>query len=123
LARIFIVDDSREVRFLLRTVLELEGHEVYEAEDGVEALALPAGPDDIVLLDVMMPRMTGTEYMSELRKRKRPLPRIIVLTAKAGDDDRRHALELGAVAYLTKPFDTEDVLAEVKRVMSQWGIR
>ena len=112
-----MVDDSREVRFLLRTVLQMEGHEVFEAGDGAEALELPFVAGDVMLLDVMMPRMTGMELLSELRTRGRPLPRVVVLTAKAGEADRKQAKELGAASFLTKPFDTDTVIAEINRVL------
>ena len=121
MARIFVVDDSREVRFLLRTVLQMEGHEVIEASDGADALGLAFEADDIMLLDVMMPRMTGTEFLAAVKAKGRDLPRVIVLTAKAGEADRQEAMDLGAVSFLTKPFDTDTVISEINRVLSAPG--
>ena len=114
--RIIVVDDSPEIRDVLRTVLELEGFEVVEASDGAEALALSLQRDDVMLLDVMMPGVDGYGVLAGLRERGADMPRVIMLTAKSGELDRQRALSRGAHGFVTKPFDIEDVLNEIQLV-------
>jgi two-component system, OmpR family, response regulator len=118
-ARIIVVDDSAEIRSVLRTVLELEGYEVVEAEDGTEALAMPLTREDIVLLDVMMPDVDGYGVLAGLRARGEQMPRVIMVTAKSGEFDRQRALSRGALGFITKPFDIEDVIKEIQLVLSK----
>jgi len=116
--RIMLVDDDAEVRTLVRTTLPSEGFEIAEAADGDEALALAEdGPTDLVLLDWHMPGRSGEEVLAELKRRYPELP-VIVLTAQL---DRRHrvrAEELGADAFLTKPFSPLQLLDEIERLIA-----
>ena len=117
--RVIVVDDSPEIRSVLRTVLELEGYEVVEAADGAEGLALPLRREDVVLLDVMMPNLDGYGVLAGLRERGTDMPKVIMLTAKSGELDRQRALSRGALGFVTKPFDIEDVLKEIQLVLSK----
>lgn len=105
--RVLVVDDDGPIRNLLRAVLELEGWEVVEAEDGEQALALAkAERPHAVVLDVMMPGKDGFEVLAELRATEHGRAMaIVVLTAKTRQDDILRGTRLGADLYLTKPFD------------------
>jgi len=111
LARILIVDDSPDVRFALATILEDTGHEIVEAEDGDQVfdLAVAQNPD-LVLLDVMMPRVNGFDALATLKAdtRTNPIP-VIMVTAKGRPEDMAMARSLGAVEYITKPWADGDV--------------
>jgi CheY-like chemotaxis protein len=120
MARVLVVDDSEEIRSVLRLTLELEGYQVLEARDGEEALQVQLAGADVMLLDVMMPVLDGWGVLAGLRSRRgRGFPRVIMLTAKAGEKDRQRALRQGAVAFIPKPFDSDEVLREVGRVAAQ----
>ena len=109
--RALVVDDDAPIRQLLRAVLELEGWDVIEAEDGVQGLelALSERPHAVVL-DVMMPRKDGFEVLTELRASEagRAMA-IVMLTAKNRQSDILRGTRLGADLYLTKPFDPDHV--------------
>ncbi|HAG55765.1 MAG TPA: response regulator [Dehalococcoidia bacterium] len=111
MARILIVDDSPDVRLALATILEDTGHEIVEAEDGDQVfdLAVAQNPD-LVLLDVMMPRVNGFDALATLKAdtRTNPIP-VIMVTAKGRPEDMAMARSLGAVEYITKPWADGDV--------------
>lgn len=111
MARILVVDDSPDVRLALATILEDAGHEIVEAEDGDQVfdLALSENPD-LVLLDVMMPRVNGFDALATLKAdtRTSPIP-VIMVTAKGRPEDMAMARSLGAVEYITKPWADGDV--------------
>jgi CheY-like chemotaxis protein len=105
--RVLVADDEPAMRLLARVNLEVEGVEVIEARDGLEALELATRErPDLVLLDVMMPGLDGWEVARRLAAapRTRELP-IVFMTALAGIDDRRRGFEAGGVGYIVKPFD------------------
>jgi two-component system cell cycle response regulator len=105
--RVLVVDDERAIRELCRVNLVLAGFEVLDASDGAEALELArTQPLDIILLDVLMPGMSGWEVLSELRAdpATAPIP-VVLLTALNGEDDQIRGWEGGVVEYLTKPFN------------------
>ena len=113
--RILVVDDEAKIRLLIRKYAEFEGHEVTEAENGMEAVRLfRKTPDafDIVIMDVMMPELDGIAATAKLRE-KSNVP-IILLTAKSESSDKVLGLNIGADDYITKPFDPVEVLARVK---------
>jgi len=114
--KILVVDDDSNICELLRLYLEKEGYQVYFAQDGTAAVAAFAahGPD-LVLLDIMLPGLDGWQVCREIRKTSR-VP-IIMLTAKGEVFDKVLGLELGADDYVTKPFDTKEVLARMKAVL------
>jgi len=111
LARILIVDDSSDVRLALATILEDAGHDIVEAEDGDQVFDLAiAETPDLVLLDVMMPRVNGFDALATLKAdtRTNPIP-VIMVTAKGRPEDMAMARSLGAVEYITKPWADGDV--------------
>lgn len=117
MTRILIVEDEPNMVAGLRDNFEYEGYEVLTAGDGVEGLerALNESPD-LVVLDVMMPRMSGLDVCKQL-KAKRPSIPIIMLTARGQEVDKVVGLELGADDYVTKPFSIRELLARVKAVL------
>ncbi|MGK2949587.1 MAG: response regulator transcription factor [Acidimicrobiales bacterium] len=110
--RALVVDDDPPIRHMLRTVLELEGWEVHEAEDGAQALALArAERPHGVVLDVMMPHKDGFDVLAELRQTEHGHQMaIVMLTAKSRPSDILRGTRLGADLYLTKPFDPGHVV-------------
>ena len=113
--RILIVDDERMIREVLKEYVEFEGYEAVEAEDGAEAVRLCKEMDfDMVLMDIMMPRMDGFTAVKEIRKEK-DLP-IIMLSARGEEYDKLHAFDLGVDDYVTKPFSPKEVLARINAV-------
>ena len=118
--RILIVDDDKNICELLRLYLEKEGYETAMAHDGEKALAVfDETPFDLVLLDVMMPRVDGWEACRRIRAKKETP--IIMLTAKGETFDKVLGLELGADDYIVKPFDTKEVVARIKAVLRRTG--
>jgi DNA-binding response OmpR family regulator len=115
--RILIVEDEPAMVAGLRDNFEYEGYEVISANDGVAGLerALADHPD-LVVLDVMMPRMSGLDVCKQL-KAKRPTLPIIMLTARGQEVDKVVGLELGADDYVTKPFSIRELIARVKAVL------
>jgi DNA-binding response OmpR family regulator len=119
--RILLVDDEDAIQTLLSYPLRKEGYEVVQASDGSEALARFAeGTFDLVVLDVMMPRMDGLETCRRLRATS-TVP-IIMLTAKAEEIDKVLGLELGADDYITKPFSMHEFRSRVKAALRRAGM-
>lgn len=113
---VLIADDEPQIREILSIYFKKEGFKVIEAADGAEALVqVQAGKSDIILLDIMMPVLDGLEVCKQVRKIS-DIP-IIMLTAKDSDDDRILGLEIGADDYISKPFNTREVVARVKAVL------
>jgi DNA-binding response OmpR family regulator len=121
-ARILVVEDEPNMVAGLRDNFEFEGYEVLTAGDGIEGLqrALEESPD-LVVLDVMMPRMSGLEVCKQLRAQRRSIP-IIMLTARGQELDKVVGLELGADDYVTKPFSIRELLARVKAVLRRTAV-
>ena len=118
---IMVVDDDVNIGELLRLYLEKEGYRAVVMPDGVAALeAFDTVKPDLVLLDVMMPRLDGWQVCRELRK-KSQCP-IIMITAKGEVFDRVLCLELGADDYVVKPFETKEVMARIKAVLRRSGV-
>ena len=110
--KILVVDDSAWVRNMIRTHLDSWGHQVKEAQDGVEALKQLQNEDfDLVICDVVMPNKNGWEVLSEVKKnpRTQDLP-VIMLTSMSKDSDMLQGYELGATYYMTKPFTKAQLL-------------
>ena len=116
-SRILIVEDEPAMVEGLRDNFEYEGYEVISAADGVMGLerALADNPD-LVVLDVMMPRMSGLDVCKQLKAKRPGLP-IIMLTARGQEIDKVVGLELGADDYVTKPFSIRELMARVKAVL------
>ena len=121
-AKILVVEDEPNMVVGLRDNFEFEGYEVITARDGVEGLqlALEESPD-LVVLDVMMPRMSGLEVCKQLRAQRASIP-IIMLTARGQEVDKVVGLELGADDYVTKPFSIRELLARVKAVLRRTSV-
>jgi DNA-binding response OmpR family regulator len=122
MAKILIVEDEPNMVAGLRDNFEFEGYQVISAPDGVAGLerALSEAPD-LVILDVMMPRMSGLDVCKQLKTKKPAIP-IIMLTARGQEVDKVVGLELGADDYITKPFSIRELLARVKAVLRRAGI-
>ena len=119
-AKILIADDDRNICELLRIYLEKENYNVVLAGNGEEALLkFDEEEPDILLLDVMMPRLDGWQVCRELRK-KSEVP-IIMITAKGETFDKVLGLELGADDYVVKPFEPKEIVARVKAVLRRTG--
>ncbi len=113
---VLIVDDDENICELLTLYLEKEGFETFSAYDGQQALELfKLKSPDIVLLDLMLPKIDGNDVCREIRKIS-DTP-IIMLTAKSETFDKVLGLELGADDYITKPFDSKEVVARIKAVL------
>jgi two-component system, OmpR family, response regulator MprA len=116
-SRVLVVDDDKAVRESLRRSLEFNGYDVVLAEDGAEALAVVgASKADVVVMDVMMPRLNGLEATKALRAAGNDVP-IIVLTALDAVGDRVDGLDAGADDYLTKPFALPELLARLRALL------
>jgi DNA-binding response OmpR family regulator len=118
---VLVVDDHGPLRTLCRTSLEDAGFRVLEARDGEEALASVRGEyPDVILLDIMMPGISGWEVTSELlADRSTDQIPIIFISARSELSDRMRAFELGAQAYLTKPFDPAVLVETVTTILDQ----
>lgn len=116
-AKILVVEDEPNMVAGLRDNFEFEGYEVITASDGIEGLerALAESPD-LVVLDVMMPRMSGLEVCRQLRAKRASIP-IIMLTARGQEVDKVVGLEIGADDYVTKPFSIRELLARVRAIL------
>ncbi len=119
MARILIVDDDAELRANIREVLVEDGHDPIEAQDGSDALALASADEfNIILLDVMMPNMSGMDILPELKKNC-PRSKIIMITAFATVDNAVEAIKKGASDYIAKPFKINELLITVKKALEE----
>src|SRR6266496_2392826 len=115
--RILIVEDEPAMVAGLRDNFEYEGYDVISAADGAAGLDRALADDpDLVILDVMMPRMSGLDVCKQLKSKRPSLP-IIMLTARGQEIDKVVGLELGADDYVTKPFSIRELMARVKAVL------
>ena len=117
--KILVVDDDREIVKSLGKLLELEGYEVYKAYDGMEALDILLREQiHLILLDVMMPKLNGLSALMKIRE-KNNIP-IIMLSAKTEDSDKGLGLSMGADDYVTKPYNTAELMARVKSQLRRY---
>jgi CheY-like chemotaxis protein len=117
---ILVVDDDLVIRESVSLLLEDEGYRVDQAENGLEALAqIERRRPSVVLLDMRMPVMDGWEFAAELRRRGIDVP-VVAMTATS--DAHRWADEIGAVSYIGKPFDPDDLLALMDRICGMSGL-
>lgn len=118
--RILVAEDDPGSRELLRRFLESHGHEVIAVANGSEALErFTAGGADLLLLDVMMPRLDGWAVLEEIRQQS-DVP-VIMVTVKDATDDKVRGLQLGADDYVTKPFDLQELEARIEAVMRRFA--
>jgi DNA-binding response OmpR family regulator len=119
---ILLAEDDPDVSDLVRHVLESDGHRVELARDGAEALArLEDCSPDLVVLDIMMPRMTGFEVLAHLRKREDLAGRVpvIILSARVSQEDIVKGFDLGVSDYMTKPFMIGELRARVGALLAR----
>jgi DNA-binding response OmpR family regulator len=120
MSRLLIIEDETPMRTALTDVLEGEGYRVLTAADGETGLdRAVAEKPDLILLDIMMPRLDGYEVCAALRKLSNPVP-ILMLTAKGQVEDRVTGLDAGADDYLVKPFSTDELLARVRALLRRF---
>ena len=116
-ARILVVEDDEAIRTGLVAKLELDGHTVLTAIDGVEAQArLTDGAPDLVLLDLMIPELDGISVLKWLRRRDRKIP-VLILSAKGREDQKVEGLKAGADDYLAKPFGLDELSARIEALL------
>lgn len=117
MAVIFLVEDEVDLADIVEAYLHKDGHHVERAHDGERAgeLFLPLQPD-LVLLDIMLPKRDGLSLLEQFRAQAPHIP-VIMLTAKAEDEDKLRGLDLGADDYIIKPFNPREVLARVRAVL------
>lgn len=117
MSRLLIVDDDREIREFMKVDLQMSGYAVDTAVDGQEGLSMALkNAYDMVLLDVMMPKMDGFEVCKNIRKVNKEIP-ILLLTAKGAIEDKIMGFETGADDYLVKPFDIQELLVRVRALL------
>ena len=115
--QIMVVDDDKNTRMLLKAVLENEYYTVYTAENGEDALAvMDQHHIDLVVLDIMMPKMDGYEFTKALRESNNNLP-ILMVSAKQLPSDKKHGFLVGTDDYMTKPIDEEEMLWRIKALL------
>lgn len=114
---IMVVDDDKNTRMLFKAVLEAENYCVFAAENGEEALAvMDANHVDLVVLDVMMPKMDGYEFTRTLRQNNNNLP-ILMVSAKQLPADKKRGFQAGTDDYMTKPVDEEEMLLRIRALL------
>lgn len=119
--KVLIVDDEKDTRKLVRLTLERRGWTVMEAAGGEEALTLLSQEHfDLVLLDIMMPRVSGYEVLQRMHADERPFAtKVVFLTAKGRSDEVDYGLELGADGYIVKPFSTRELVDYLSHIISR----
>jgi len=113
--KVLIVDDEEMIRNVLKEYVEFEGNEAFEAADGMEAVKMCKDNDyDVILMDVMMPKLDGFSSVKEIKKFK-DIP-VIMLSARGEEYDKLHGFEIGVDDYVTKPFSPKEVMARINAV-------
>lgn len=114
---ILVIDDDEKITSMLRRGLAFEGHDVFTAQNGAEGLSMMLSADpDLIILDVMMPKVDGFEVCRRLREGGSTVP-VLMLTAKDEVENRVKGLDIGADDYLVKPFALEELLARVRALL------
>ena len=123
MAKILIAEDERDIRDLVAFTLRFAGHEVFAAANGEEAVELaPKVSPDLILMDVRMPRMTGYEACKVMKANPdlKDIP-VVFLYAKGQESEIQQGLDVGAEAYLLKPFAPDQLTARVKEILAKFG--
>jgi DNA-binding response OmpR family regulator len=118
MAKILVVDDEAGIRDIIKEYLQFEGYEYNEAANGMEALDILKKEDfDLVVLDIMMPKLDGVTVLKEMRKTK--ATPVIMLTARGEEYDKLFGFELGADDYVVKPFSPRELMARIKSILKR----
>ncbi len=118
MAKILVVDDEAGIRDIIKEYLQFEGYEYNEAANGMEALDILKKEDfDLVVLDIMMPKLDGVTVLKEMRKTK--ATPVIMLTARGEEYDKLFGFELGADDYVVKPFSPRELMARRKSILKR----
>ena len=118
MAKILVVDDEVKIRAIIKEYAEFEGYEVVEAEDGMDAVAKVKEQDfDIIIMDVMMPKLDGYSACKEIRKIKQ-IP-VIMLSARGEEYDKLFGFEIGVDDYVAKPFAPKERMARIRAVLNR----
>ncbi|MGN0586642.1 MAG: response regulator transcription factor [Oscillospiraceae bacterium] len=116
--RILIVDDEKMIRNVVKEYAEFEGYETAEAENGMDAVEICRKEDfDIIVMDIMMPRLDGYSAIKEIHKTK-PIP-VIMLSARGEEYDKLFGFEIGVDDYVVKPFSPKELMARIKAVLKR----
>ncbi|MBQ9947184.1 MAG: response regulator transcription factor [Oscillospiraceae bacterium] len=116
--RILVVDDEEHIREVIREYAEFEGHQVDEACDGMQAVEMSKANDyDIIIMDVMMPKLDGYSACKEIRKQKN-VP-VLMLSARGEEYDKLFGFELGIDDYVVKPFSPKEVMARINAIVKR----
>ena len=117
-SKILVVDDEKMIRNVIKEYAEFDGFEVTEAEDGMEAVEICRKEDfDLIVMDIMMPRLDGYSAIKEIRKTKQ-IP-VIMLSARGEEYDKLFGFEIGIDDYVVKPFSPKELLARIKAVLKR----
>jgi two-component system response regulator ResD len=120
MARLLVVDDEEKLRALIKRYAAFDGHEVVEAGDGMEAVAIcQKGIFDIIIMDIMMPELDGFSAVREIRKFS-DTP-IIMLSARGEEYDKLHGFDLGIDDYVVKPFSSKEIMRRVNAILRRTG--
>ena len=118
--KLLIVDDEKLIRDVIKTYAETENFEALEAENGLEALdVLKKEKVDLIILDIMMPKMDGMTFLEEIKNTKN-IP-VIILSARNEEYDKLRGFDLGTDDYLTKPFSPKELIARIKAILKRTG--
>ncbi len=118
---ILVADDEQKIREVIKEYAEFEGHTVYEAVDGMQAVEMVKTKDfDIIIMDVMMPRLDGFSACKEIRKIKNTP--ILMLSARTEEYDKLFGFEMGVDDYVVKPFSPKEVMARINAIIKRNGI-
>ncbi len=116
--KVLVVDDEEMIRNVLREYIEFDGGEAFEAADGMEAVKMCKDNDyDIILMDIMMPKLDGFSAVKEIKKTKN-IP-VIMLSARGEEYDKLFGFEIGADDYVTKPFSPKELIARIHAVLKR----
>lgn len=116
--RVLVVDDEEKIRHVIREYAEFEGYEVSEAKDGMEAISKCKEEDyDIIIMDIMMPKLDGFSAIKEIRKTKNTP--VLMLSARGEEYDKLFGFEIGIDDYVVKPFSPKEVMARINAILSR----
>lgn len=119
---ILVVDDDKNIRFVLREILEGAGYSVFSAKDGEEAFEILAKEYiDLAIVDIMMPKLDGYEFTKELRSFDQEFP-ILMISARSMPDDRKLGFLAGIDDYMSKPIDPDELLLHIKALLRRFKI-